>query len=181
MPGDISIFSMMGAKVRSDRGHKPHHPHILEGKECGFVYRKRPQQMNTPRDSGPDPTVTNIERETLQNSAFRSALWTGEHLQTTLMSIPVRGEIGLEKHGDTDQFLRIEQGQGLVQMGPSANQLTKQERVHAGSVIFVPAGTWHNLTNIGRIPIKLYSIYAPPAHPHGTVHQTKADSDAEEH
>lgn len=145
------------------------------------MYRNNHLQMRTQQDTGPTPTVADIELETLQNSAFRSAMWTGEHLQTTLMSIPVRGEIGLEMHKDIDQFLRIEQGQGLVQMGSSEDHLSKQERVHSGNAIFVPAGTWHNLVNIGRVPLKLYSIYAPPAHPKGTVHQTKEESDAAEH
>ena len=66
---------------------------------------------NDTTDYGPEPYVTNIARQTLQNQYFRRTLWTGEHLQLTLMCIPQRGEIGLEVHPDDDQFLRIEQGQ----------------------------------------------------------------------
>jgi len=90
------------------------------------------------------------------------------------MTIPVGGDIGLEVHPDTDQFLRIEKGQGIVQMGSSRNRLTTHQPALEGFAIFVPAGTWHNLTNIGNEPLHLYSIYAPPHHPHGTVHPTKA-------
>lgn len=135
---------------------------------------------NTRIDHGPEPYAFNIERATRQNNNFRTAIWTGTHLQTTLMSIPVGGEIGLEIHHGVDQFLRIEQGVGLVQMGKSKNDLNYRMRVGNGFAIFVPTGTWHNLTNIGRIPLKLYSIYAPPQHPKGTVHQTKAIADAAE-
>lgn len=136
---------------------------------------------NMSEDYGPEPFVVNIKAETLNNPYFRSTLWTGEHLQLTLMSIPVRGEIGLEAHPELDQFLRLEQGYGLVKMGPSPNNLNIQVKVREGYAIFIPAGTYHNLINIGNMPIKLYSIYAPPEHPRGTLHETKEIADLEEH
>ena len=129
------------------------------------------------QDHGPYPYVTNIAKATGQNQNYRTALWTGCHLQLTLMSIPVRGEIGLEIHPDTDQFLRIEQGSGVAMMGKRKELLDFQQCISADDVILVPAGTWHNVVNKGRCPLKLYSIYAPPHHPHGTVHRTKADAD----
>ena len=129
-------------------------------------------------DYGPAPYVVNIEKATLANDFYRQTLWTGPHLQSTLMSIPIGGEIGLEVHPDNDQFLRLEQGQGLVQMGDSQNHLTFRQTALENSAVFVPAGTWHNITNIGTVPMKLYAIYAPPHHPHGTVHPTKAIADA---
>lgn len=134
---------------------------------------------NTIRDYGPEPFVANIEELTKENNTFRTALWTGEHLQVTLMSIPVGESIGLEIHPDTDQFLRIEQGDGLVQMGKDKNNLSFQRKVYDNFAFIIPAGTWHNLINIGNVPIKLYSIYAPPKHPRGTVHLTKADAEHE--
>lgn len=134
---------------------------------------------NPIRDYGPEPFVLNIEEMTRSNNTFRTALWTGEHLQLTLMSIPVGESIGLEIHPDTDQFLRIEQGEGLVQMGKDKNNLNFQRKVYDKFAFIVPAGTWHNLINIGNVPIKLYSIYAPPKHPRGTVHLTKSDAEHE--
>ena len=134
---------------------------------------------NSIRDYGPDPFVVNIEEMTKENNTFRTALWTGEHLQVTLMDIPVGESIGLEIHPDTDQFLRIEQGEGLVQMGKDKNNLSFQRKVFDNFAFIIPAGTWHNLVNIGNVPIKLYSIYAPPKHPRGTVHMTKADAEHE--
>jgi len=125
-------------------------------------------------DYGPSPFIVNINDATLQNDTYRTALWTGIHLQLTLMSIPVGEDIGLEMHPNVDQFLRIEEGQGVVQMGISLNDLFIRQPVFVDSAIFIPAGTWHNLTNSGRVPLKLSSVYAPPNHPWGTVHQTNA-------
>jgi mannose-6-phosphate isomerase-like protein (cupin superfamily) len=132
-------------------------------------------------DYGPNPFVINIDKATKQNNTFRTALWTGNHLQLTLMSIRVGEDIGLENHPNLDQFLRIEQGQGLVMMGQSRGNLDFQRSVGDGSAVIIPAGTWHNLINTGNIPLKLYSIYAPPQHAKGTVHRTKADAMAAEH
>lgn len=129
------------------------------------------------KDYGPDSFVINIKEATKQNNNFRTALWTGQHLQITLMSINVGESIGLEMHPNTDQFIRIEEGIGLVQMGDDKNNLNFERKVYDDFAIVIPAGKWHNLTNIGNIPIKLYSIYAPPQHPKGTVHRTKEDAE----
>ena len=128
-------------------------------------------------DHGPEPYVLNIEKATEQNYYYRRALWTGEYLQLTVMSINPGDDIGLELHTDHDQFIRIEKGQGLVMMGDCRNNLYYRERVYEDYVIFIPAGKWHNLINTGCIPLKLYIIYAPPEHPHGTVHRTKEDAE----
>lgn len=130
-------------------------------------------------DQGAAPFVTDIEEMTRQNTNYRTALWTGPHLQLTLMCIPSGGEIGLEVHPDTDQFLRIESGSGMTVMGSSKNRLSCRQPVSDGCAIFVPAGTWHNIVNTGTCPLKLYTIYAPPHHPHGTVQSTKARADAQ--
>lgn len=131
-------------------------------------------------DHGPKPYVVDVEQVTTANDTFRTAAWTGEHLQMTLMSIPVGGEIGLELHEGTDQFLRVEAGQARVQMGKAKDDLSFDKQVEADWAIFVPTGWWHNVTNTGDEPLKVYSIYAPSHHPHGTVQQTKADADAAE-
>ena len=128
------------------------------------------------KDYGGKPFVVDIERAAKQNKNYRTALWTGKHLQVTLMSIDVGGDIGLEVHPDVDQFIRIEQGQGLVQMGERKDHLDFERRVSEDDAIMIPAGTWHNVTNTGHVPLKLYSIYAPPEHPFGTVHRTKAEA-----
>ncbi|NLW73590.1 MAG: cupin domain-containing protein [Clostridiales bacterium] len=130
---------------------------------------------NQPQDHGPEPFVTEIEREAEQNSYFRAALWTGEKLQITLMSLLPEEDIGLEVHPETDQLLQIEEGHGLVQIGDDREHFSLQRRVTDGDIIVIPAGKWHNLTNIGQSPLKLFSVYAPPEHPAGTAYRTKAE------
>lgn len=132
------------------------------------------------KDYGPKPYVVDIEKVTEENTNYRTALWTGPNLQVTLMSIDVDDDIGLEVHDNVDQFIRIEEGQGLVLMGKEKNQLDYQQRVRDDFAIMVPAGTWHNVVNTGSKPLKLYAIYAPPEHPQGTVHETKAIAEAME-
>jgi mannose-6-phosphate isomerase-like protein (cupin superfamily) len=136
---------------------------------------------SAPSEFGPYPFVTDISKATLNNNTFRTALWTGNHLQLTLMSIPPGEDIGLEMHPTVDQMLRIEDGQALVQMGDSKDYLYFRQPAYDDYAIFIPAGTWHNVTNTGSKPLKLYSVYAPPNHPRGTVHQTKAIAEASEH
>ncbi|SET34984.1 Mannose-6-phosphate isomerase, cupin superfamily [Natronincola peptidivorans] len=136
-----------------------------------------PKQPIKLKDYGPCPYVVNIEEATTQNDYYRIALWTGEYLQLTLMSINSGDDIGLEIHEDHDQFIRIEEGQGMVMMGDKKDQLDFRAEVYDDYAIFIPAGKWHNLINTGCTPLKLYSIYAPPEHPHGTLHRTKADAE----
>lgn len=124
-------------------------------------------------DFGPEPYVVNIEQATCGNKNFRTALWTGNHLQLTLMNIPTGGEVGLEIHNDTDQFLRIESGRCIVKMGSCKDNLNFHKCAGPKDGIFIPSGKWHNIINTGACPLKLYSVYAPPKHPRGTVHQTK--------
>lgn len=132
------------------------------------------------KDYGPKPFVVNIEKAAVQNNNYRTTLWTGRNLQLTLMSIKVGGDIGLEVHPHLDQFIRIEEGQGIVKMGDRKDNLDFQKRVYDDFAFIIPAGKWHNLINTGNKPIKLYSIYAPPQHPKGTVHKTKEDAEAAE-
>lgn len=157
---------------------------------CGrqSLYRAFPLGTNMPsnaesillKDYGPKPFVVNIDEATKQNNTFRMALWTGDHFQITLMSLNSGESIGLEMHPNLDQFIRIEQGQGIVQMGKRRDHLNFETKVYDDFAIVIPAGTWHNLTNTGTEPLKLYSLYAPPNHAFGTVHEKKAEAQAAE-
>ena len=139
--------------------------------------RRNCNGMAHSNDCGGQPIALNIDRLAKANTNFRTALWTGEHLQVTLMSIPVGTDIGAEMHSNLDQFLRIEDGCGIVMMGTSECELNYRQKVNSDYAIFVPAGTWHNIINTGNRPLKIYSIYAPPQHPFDTVHKTKADAE----
>ena len=125
--------------------------------------------------------VDDIERATLDNEQFRQVLFTASQLQLTVMTIPPGGEVGLEMHEGLDQFIRIESGSAEVILGRSENTTDETHQVGDDWVAIIPGGTWHNVVNTGDGPLKLYSLYSPPEHPDGTVHETKADSDADEH
>ncbi len=124
--------------------------------------------------------VGNIEQATLDNETFRTVLHTGEHLQLTVMRLLPGEEIGREAHRDLDQFIRIEQGEGVVEFGASADTVDETHDVTDDWAVVIPAGTWHNVVNTGGGDLKLYSLYAPPEHPADTVHRTKAEADAAE-
>ena len=125
--------------------------------------------------------IDDIEKLTLANDNFREVVYTAGHTQLTLMSIEPGSEIGWEMHDHLDQFLRIEQGSGEVDMGASEDRVDETTSVSDDWAIIVPAGTWHNVRNTGDVALKLYSLYSPPEHPDGTVHRTKAEADADEH
>ena len=123
----------------------------------------------------------NIEAATTSNETFRTVVFTGKHMQLTVMSIDVGQEIGLEVHDHIDQFLRVEEGSARVVMGASKDKLDETHELEDDWAVIVPAGTWHNVINTGKSALKLYSIYTPPEHPPETVHKTKAEADAAEH
>ena len=107
-----------------------------------------PQNVNLIlKDYGPQPFVINIDKATKQNDTYRTALWTGEYLQLTLMSLKAGEDIGLEVHPDLDQFVRIEEGEGIVQMGDTKASFDFQRKVYDDFAFIIPAGKWHNLTN----------------------------------
>jgi mannose-6-phosphate isomerase-like protein (cupin superfamily) len=133
------------------------------------------------KDIGPEPESFDIERATKENSDYRSVAWSGRYLQVTLMSIPVGSDIGLEAHPQTDQFLRLDAGSGIVQMGAAKDKLTLEQEVSNGWCVLVPAGTWHNITNTGTTPMQVYTIYAPAHHEPDKVQATAVAAKADDH
>ena len=125
--------------------------------------------------------VADIERLTLDNDTFRTVVRTGAHAQLTVMRLKPGEEIGWEMHDHLDQFLRIEQGSARLDLGAREDGVDESHEVSDDWAFIVPAGIWHNVVNTGGEDVKLYSIYAPPEHPDGTVHRTKAEADADEH
>lgn len=128
-------------------------------------------------NSGDKPTLLNLNNVARSNRFYRKEIWTGEYLQLTVMSIPVGGEVGLELHNENDQMIGVEYGVASVYTGATKQGVKFMGNVNSDYAIFIPAGTWHNIINDGNVPLKLYSVYAPPHHPKGTVHKTKFDSD----
>jgi len=119
--------------------------------------------------------VGSIEKQTLNNNYFRRVLFTAKNAQLVVMCLQRAEEIGNEVHHDVDQFFRIEQGEAKFVLNEKEEHV-----VHDGEAVIVPAGTFHNVINTGKGPLKLYTIYSPPNHPDGTVHKTKAEADKAE-
>ena len=116
--------------------------------------------------------VDDIEKLTVENDDFRRVLYTGHYLQLVLMTLPPGCDIGEEVHEDRDQFFRIEEGEGVIRIDGAEN------RVEDDFAVIVPAGARHNVINTGKAPLRFYTIYGPPEHIDGTVHETKADAEA---
>jgi mannose-6-phosphate isomerase-like protein (cupin superfamily) len=117
-----------------------------------------------------------IEKRTRENSYFREVLFTGPNSQLVVMALKPGEEIGMEVHGDVDQFIRIEEGEGVAILDGQEHKLAD------GVAVVVPAGVEHNVVNTSKSEhMKLYTVYTPPEHADGTVHKTKAEADAAEH
>lgn len=115
--------------------------------------------------------IGNIENLVNENTAFRRVIFTGNHMQLVLMTLQVNEEIGKEKHALVDQFFRIEGGAAKIVVDGVESILTD------GMVAIVPAGSTHNLINVGSGLLRMYTIYSPANHPVGTIHLTKAEAD----
>ena len=120
------------------------------------------------------PYTGDIIERTKRNAWFREVVATGPHSQVVVMSIPPTGEIGLETHTELDQVLVVVEGGGSVTLDGDVRV------IGPGTLIQVPAGTLHNVVNTGASDLRLYTVYAPPAHAPGTIHRTKAEADADE-
>jgi len=116
--------------------------------------------------------VKNIEGLAIKNSEFRQVLYTAKHCQLVLMALKPKQDIGAEVH-KLDQFFRVEEGSGEAVLDGVTTAIS------TGFAVLVPAGTKHNIINTGSVPMKLYTLYAPPNHRDGVVHHTRADAEAD--
>ncbi len=118
------------------------------------------------------PYITDVIKETEQNTNFRKVLFTGTRSQLVVMSISPGGEVGEETHTYTEQTLFFLSGSGKAILDG------KESPIQAGSVVVVTPGTKHNFINTGTVALKLYTVYSPPNHMDGLIEATKADADA---
>jgi mannose-6-phosphate isomerase-like protein (cupin superfamily) len=116
--------------------------------------------------------VKDIEGLAVKNDDFRRVVYTAKDCQLVVMALKPKEEIGAEVH-KLDQFFRVEEGTGAAVLDgvPTA--------IRAGFAVVVPAGTKHNIINTGSVPLKLYTLYAPPNHRDGVVHHTRAEAEAD--
>jgi mannose-6-phosphate isomerase-like protein (cupin superfamily) len=116
--------------------------------------------------------VQNLEGIAIKNEEFRRVLYTARNCQLVVMAFRPREEIGMEVH-KLDQFLRVEEGTGEAVLDGVRTAIS------AGFAVLVPAGTNHNIIHTGSVPMKLYTLYAPPNHRDGIVHHTRDDAEAD--
>ena len=116
--------------------------------------------------------VQDIEGLAVKNNEFRQVLYTAKHCQLVLMALKPKEEIGAEVH-KLDQFFRVEEGSGEAVLDGV------RTAIKAGFAVVVPAGAHHNIINTGSVPLKLYTLYAPPNHRDGVIHHTRADAEAD--
>ena len=114
--------------------------------------------------------VQNIEEIAIKNEEFRQVLYTAGHIQLVVMSLKPKEEIGMELH-ELDQFFRVEEGTGEALLEGVRTGIS------AGFAVLIPAGTNHNIINTGSVPLKLYTLYAPPNHRDGVIHHTHAEAE----
>ena len=116
--------------------------------------------------------VQDIEGLAVKNNEFRQVLYTAKHCQLVVMALKPKEEIGAEVH-KLDQFFRVEEGTGEAVLDGV------RTAIRAGFAVVVPAGANHNIINTGSVPLKLYTLYAPPNHRDGVVHHTRVDAEAD--
>jgi mannose-6-phosphate isomerase-like protein (cupin superfamily) len=134
----------------------------------------------TVKDNGPHPNAFDIKTATKENENSQTVAWTGKHLQVTLMSISVGESTGLEAHPHTDQFIRVDAGQGKAVMGRTEDQLDVEHAVSDGWSIQIPAGSWHTIINTGDTPLRLQTISAPVHHEPGIAQDTRPSAQKDE-
>ena len=117
--------------------------------------------------------VQDIESAAVKNDDFRRVLYTAENCQLVLMALSPGEEIGAEVH-ELDQFFRVEEGTGEAVLDGVTTA------IQAGFAVLVPAGANHNIINTGNLPLKLYTLYAPPHHRDGVVHHTRDDAERDD-
>jgi len=116
--------------------------------------------------------VQNIEDVAVENDAFRRVLYTAKNCQLVVMALKPKEEIGMEIH-QLDQFFRVEEGTGEAVLDGVRTAIS------AGFAVLVPAGANHNIINTGSVPLKLYTLYAPPNHRDGVAHRTRDEAEAD--
>lgn len=114
--------------------------------------------------------IKNIEDISIKNEEFRQVLYTAVNIQLVVMSLKPKEEIGMEIH-ELDQFFRVEEGTGEALLDGVRTDIS------AGFAVLVPAGTNHNIINTGSVPLKLYTLYAPPNHRDGVIHHTRTEAE----
>ena len=168
LDGDIVLRREDGYDCEGNELHN--HLEYYENNEHPFCNKC---ELKCKNEHGGEIYFLNVEKCANKNSNFRESIWTGSYLQMTLMSLSPSCDVGVEVHNDADQYIRVEHGYACVVYGCDHNFLNNKKKIGKGDAVLIPAGTWHNVINIGRCELKLSSVYAPPHHPKCTVEKHK--------
>ncbi len=117
--------------------------------------------------------IEDIDNLALANDNFRRVLYTRIHSQLVIMSLLPGENIGMETHPTSDQILYIITSEGTAIVDGEIKPIAQH------SIIFIPAGSEHDIINNGKGKMKLFTIYAPATHADGIIHKTKADAQKE--
>lgn len=107
------------------------------------------------------------------NDYFQKEVYLDSRIQIVMMSIPPGEDIGEETH-KADQSTFFVSGEGTAVVDGHKSKAAMHR------MVVIPQGANHNIINNGKQPLKLFSVYAPPAEPEGVAHRTKADAEAAE-
>lgn len=124
---------------------------------------------------------TNIEKETTTNTNYRKVIHTvpgryfNSGMQLVIMNIPPRQDIPREIHYNTTQFIRVEDGMGVVEVDDDNGKMDNI-LLSEGVAVIIPPGTYHRVINTGKFPLKLYTIYTSTEHKEGLI-QAKRPKD----
>jgi len=164
--GSLSMDDLVGVAERalSEFPDDPEAVHRLVDEF--WAGRKEVEASEKREETTNGEYIKDLEEATKENGDFRRVLYTGEHIQLVLMSIPPGEEIGLETH-KLSQFIRIEEGSAKLVVDD------EEYNMEAESAVIIPEGSSHNIINTGEVDLKLYTIYSPPEHPPNTVQKTK--------
>jgi mannose-6-phosphate isomerase-like protein (cupin superfamily) len=110
----------------------------------------------------------NIFDIAIENAFYRKEIVTGPHSQVVIMCLEVGQEIGAEAH-TVDQIFIFVQGRGQAII----NDVVSEVKEH--HLVFVPAGTKHNIKNMGSDFLRLITIYAPAEDAVGTLEERKGE------
>ena len=161
------------------RNHICGNQYRSERNRCGRIEREMLYSdgcdMKCQNERDVEVCYIDVQKNAYKNKQFRNIIWTGNHLQMTLMSIPCSQGIGVEVHDDSDQYIRVEDGYAMVLTGKSETCLHNKQRLCKGDAVLIPAGVWHDVVNIGRSALKLSSVYAPPNHLKCDINDHKKD------
>ena len=128
--------------------------------------------MTTPTFETEHAPRLGIRAEALINEAFLRVIQTGSRAQIVVMTLPPDATMGTQHLPDTDCAFVVAEGLGEARVGEL------EFGIQPGDLVFVHAGTPHEIVNRAVAPLRLVTVLAPPAYPAGVVLETREAAQA---